>query len=230
NRKIKCGVLIGEGKPLPEECQNDYVIDHSNNDYNSLELKFGVNGVIGSEAKRNPLDFTTFSLNGFYKAWRSNLYTYQAGGFVSYETDQKNDNAQTVYGANISYQRWESPESANNYLFISLGYGEVDPSKNENRVNLLNGDKSKHERLDGEVVVQYAPGVNEISKIEVSYRHFYEPSAPNEIKQAGLDSFGLITAGVYFPKGWYVAFTDGKLPFSEQDDQVYHLGWSHNLF
>lgn len=225
----ECLQRKGEREKEPDWCGRT-TYNHLDNDYNSLELKFGAQGTIGSESNRNPLDFTTLRIDGFYKAWRSNLYTYKLGGFTSYETDQTNDNSQFVYGANVSFQRWKSPLSANNYLFVSLDYGQVDPSENEGRVKLLNGDKSHYDRFDGEVVFQFKVDVEAISKVETSYRHFYELDAPEAIKQTDKDSFGLMSVGVFFQEGWYLAFTDGQLPFSEEDEQTYQIGWSHNFF
>lgn len=94
-RAKKCLELRGNLEKEPDWCGRA-TYNYSDNDYNSLELKFGAQGNIGSESDRNPLDFTTLRVDGFYKAWRSNLYTYKFGGFTSYETDQKHDNSQFV--------------------------------------------------------------------------------------------------------------------------------------
>ncbi|EPA0961109.1 hypothetical protein ACQZVH_004533 [Vibrio parahaemolyticus] len=204
-------------------------VDYSKLNQRQLDIGFNLKGTIGTESKRNPLDFNEARIDGGYRAWHNARYTYRLSLFGGYETDQKNDNSQVSYGGNASVHIWEKPDSMNNYIFLSVDYSQVDPSKDEIRGNLLNGDDSKYNRISGEIFGQIELPVESLSKLEISYRHFYELNSPDAIKDAEQDSYGLIRVGLFFNDNFYIAFTDGQLPFTEDADQTYQFGWSTSL-
>jgi hypothetical protein len=204
-------------------------IDYSLDDFTTYNIKFDAEGLLSLNDAANLKNFTKFRTEGSYSEWIMNQYTYGIGGFASYETDQKNDNAQYAYGLTAFGQYWFKKGVANEYVFLKLEYGEVDPSENVQRVELLDGDKSAFYRWEADLTVQFDLSVEQIDKVELSYRYFYEPSAPDEIGSIGLDDFALFTVGIFFEKGWYIAFSEGELPFSVKEDQVFELGWSYSF-
>lgn len=204
-------------------------IDHSVDDYSLFHVNFSGEGLLALDNEKNLKDFTRFKAEGAYKEWRDNQYTFGGGFFAAYETDQSNDNAQTAYGFSINGQYYFHQGKANEYAFLKFDYGEVDPSENTKRIELLNGEKSTFNRWEMDATVQFQISNQEIDKVELSYRYFYEPSAPSQIEAVGMDTFSLFTAGIFFQKGWFIAFSDGELPFSLQDEQIFELGWSYSF-
>jgi hypothetical protein len=204
-------------------------IDHSVDDYSLFHINLSGEGLLALDSEKNLKDFTRFKAEGAYKEWRDNQYTFGGGFFAAYETDQSNDNAQTAYGFSINGQYYFHQGKANEYAFLKFDYGEVDPSENTKRIELLNGDKSIFHRWEMDATVQFQISIQEIDKVELSYRYFYEPSAPSQIEAVGMDKFSLFTAGIFFQKGWFIAFSDGELPFSLQKEQIFELGWSYSF-
>ena len=204
-------------------------INHERDDYTLFYFNFSAQGMFALDNKDNLKDFSKLKAEGAYKEWRSNQYTYSASAFAAYETDQSNDNSQTVYGLSLFGQYYFVQGRANEYAFLKVEYAQVDPADNQLRLSLLNGEKSTYYRWELDITTQFQVSIDEIDKVEISYRYFKEVDAPAEIQEAGMSTFGFLTAGIYFDKGWYIAFSDGKLPFSEKDDQIYQLGWSYSF-
>ncbi|WP_340676835.1 hypothetical protein [Paraglaciecola sp.] len=204
-------------------------IDHSVDDYSVFHINLSAEGLLALDKEKNLKDFTQFRAQGTYKKWRDNQYTYGGGIFATYETDQSNDNAQIAYGVSVNAQFYFHQGKANEYVFLKLDYAQVDPTDNTQRLAILNGDKSTFHRWEMDATVQFQISVQEIDKVELSYRYFYEPGAPTEVAAAGMNNFALFTAGIFFQKGWFIAFSDGELPFSVQKEQIVELGWSHSF-
>jgi hypothetical protein len=80
----------------------------------------------------------------------------------------------------------------------------------------------------------------QVVRFTVSYRYFYEFSAPQGIKDAGLDRFDYLNAQLRFPAKMlplvesddfelYVAYTTGQLPFDQGSDKALEVGFSTNF-
>jgi hypothetical protein len=80
----------------------------------------------------------------------------------------------------------------------------------------------------------------QVVRFTVSYRYFYEFSAPQAIKDAGLDRFDYLNAQLRFPAKMlplvesddfelYVAYTTGQLPFDQGSDKALEVGFSTNF-
>ena len=149
--------------------------------------------------------------------------------FSRYETDQSNDNAQWGYGFTAYGQYWFKQGVANEYAFLKIDYAEVNPKDNDQRLSILSGDDDNYYRWEVNATVQLDVSIEQVDKLEFSYRYFYEPDAPELIKQADMNNYRLATIGVYFEQGWFIAYSDGKLPFSAQDQQIYQIGWSYSF-
>lgn len=204
-------------------------LDHSVNDYEKFDVSLSLEGLVALDNEKNLKDFIDFRVEGEYKIWSEDKYTYGGGGFIAYETDQDNDNSNKVYGATVFGQYYFQQGSPNEYLFLKADYGEVDPADNTIRTDLLGGDKSKFNRWEFDATAQFEISIDEVKKIELSYRYFYENNAPDAIESAGLDKFSFFTAGIFLKSGWYLAYSDGELPFSVADEQIYELGWSYQF-
>jgi hypothetical protein len=77
-------------------------------------------------------------------------------------------------------------------------------------------------------------------RFNISYRYFYELSAPRAIHDANLDTHEFTTAAFYFPARllpllasdnyeFFVRYTNGKLPFDLKSNQAYEVGISTNF-
>ncbi|WP_407333408.1 hypothetical protein [Enterovibrio sp. 27052020O] len=195
--------------------------------FSEFDLTLDVNGTIGTEAKKNPLDYSQARIGAGYRKFVSNDYTYHIGAFTSYELDQSNENSNFNYGASASIHLWQNVTSINNFINLSVDYARVNSVNDTLRNEILQGNDDKHyDRLKGKAFLQVEIPISGIKKLETYYIHYYEVDAPKEITDANLQSYGLFRAGLFFDQNFYIAFTDGKLPFSIDEEQSYQIGWS----
>lgn len=123
---------------------------------------------------------------------------------------------------------------------LHLAYGKVDPSKNTVRNVLPEGDES-YNRWNAEIAFQstVARIANRSIVFEASYRVYQEVSAPDAIKDAGLDKFTYSTASLFAPASLfgieleghevYLTYAHGKLPFDISTKDTLMLGWKFNF-
>jgi hypothetical protein len=54
--------------------------------------------------------------------------------------------------------------------------------------------------------------------------------APDIIRDNDWDRYALATFLLRFHKGLYLAYSSGTLPFDKQNDKIFSIGFSQNIF
>jgi hypothetical protein len=126
------------------------------------------------------------------------------------------------------------------YPSLLLSVDRLDASSDETRSALTT--KDTYTRASAEVAFNtiVASVAGQAIRFNVSYRYFYEISAPEAIKAADLDAFDYLKASFRFPAQLlpmvetddyelYVGYTMGKLPFDQDSDKAIELGITTNM-
>lgn len=216
------------------------------NDSGSLELDpnarvggasvdFTFSGTVTQEASDNPKNLIETKISGNYLSSRGSRsggqggsLTMIAGGFVEYEADQDFEDKQLVYGGTVTIGKidlWVP----NDIFSFQANIGEVDPSKDADRQEILGASPENYTRADVEVLYILNIGSANFDTFEINYRYFKELSAPDAIEAAGADTFKLATYRLGFPNKLFLAYSTGKLPFDRTSDQIFELGFSFKL-
>lgn len=123
---------------------------------------------------------------------------------------------------------------------VLLSVERLDASDDDVRTALTT--KDTYTRANAEVAFNtIVASINQqVVRFTVSYRYFYEFSAPQAIRNADLDRFDYLNAQLRFPAKMlpmiesddfelYVAYTTGQLPFDQGSDQAFEVGFSTNF-
>ena len=195
----------------------------------SAKLTYDLKGVFAENANDNPKNFIESNLNGSYlKASSDSKSIWSGGVFVKYESDQKFKNKQLVYGLNGAVSNRDLFH-ANDFAFIQINVGTVDPTNDSNRETILGKDLDSYDRLDVELVYRFTINKGMLDTFEVNYRYFKELNANNVIKQASLDNFRLITYHLGLTNQMYIAYSSGELPFNQKDNQIFEIGYTYKF-
>ena len=167
--------------------------------------------------------------NGFASALGSFSY-FQLGLEAGFESDQSFDKSQATISA-FAFAQIEdwSRSGVLGKLGLTpalrLGFDHVDPNAETPRS--LAGDTSNFYRFSGEFSAKMP--INPIGNLPLylsaNYRYYMELGASTVVKTAGLDQANLFTVAVSGPKGVYVSYSTGKLPFDVDKSNVVELGW-----
>lgn len=157
---------------------------------------------------------------------------FSAGGILTHEMDQSRDNKQTLYGINLSMTKILLLNRPSIFqgsgLTLQLGYGRVNPGKDTEREKIL-GKLDNYNRWNGELSYTMRLPSTRATGLVLSYRAYREVSAPNAIRQAGMDSHQLWYAKVFLnfkEQRFFVAYSDGALPFDQKDVRAIKVGWT----
>ncbi|HUF69484.1 MAG TPA: hypothetical protein VMM79_12650, partial [Longimicrobiales bacterium] len=93
------------------------------------------------------------------------------------------------------------------------------------RAGLAGLDAYTRVRLEAAYRSMLVPLANGSISVEASWRYYRELGAPALIEAAALASFSYVVIGVTAPNGMYAAWSRGRFPFDQRDDQVYELGF-----
>ncbi len=204
--------------------------------YSRFALVYRIAGTFAADEERNPKDFVNARVDANYRLSSAKaLGTIDAGGFVTYETDQSFDNEQFVYGISATYGKRNIVRD-NDFFGINLRRGQVDPTKDAARQAAL-GTTSLDKYYRNEAEVLYTIPIQEVipfidklvEGFEFNYRYFHESGAPDAIEAAGIDSFFLRTFRLNLKKDLFIAYSNGKLPFDLQNDEFFTLGFNYKL-
>lgn len=192
-----------------------------------LKMEYKLGGTIASDKELNPKNLLESRLSGSY--FRSSSLTAKAGFFVKYENSQSFDDAQSVYGVSATAGKIDFLKQ-NGMIALDVDLGEVDPINDKEREAIVGSDLDAYYRWDLEVLYIYPLGISKLETLEINYRYFQELSAPDAIKDAGLDTFKLVTYRLGFQNNLYIAYSRGTLPFDRQSDRIYEIGFSYKLW
>lgn len=191
-----------------------------------FDFAYSAKGLVAENLESNPKDFIEAKLSANY--FRSSSYSLKVGAFVKSESDQKFDDRQLVYGITSTFANIDN-FSTNDILAIHLNVGQVDPSEDAAREAVLGDNLDTYDRADFEILYIYNIGTENLDTFEVNYRYFYEIDADQEIEDADLDRFRLITYRLSFKNNLYVAYSSGELPFNQKDNQIYEVGFNYKF-
>ena len=112
---------------------------------------------------------------------------------------------------------------------LRVGLGRVMPEDEDPRA--LAGDNSDFTRA--EIELAYRSPIARLNEdriyLSASWRYFREMSAIDSVKAAGIDKHMLTTVIIGGTDGVFVSFSDGKLPFAVENDQVVEVGFRWQL-
>lgn len=164
---------------------------------------------------------------------KSTSYMMSFDVHLSVEGNQNYSNANTAYGV-------QGLISASGYPSVRLDIERVDASDNEFRREFTRDDE--FDRVSAEIGYGYVFRASDDRPISLylSYRHFHEISAPDEIKDDDLDSFGYAAISLRFPAALFglvekedfnlfIRYTEGQLPFDREDDEAIEFGFTTNI-
>jgi hypothetical protein len=193
-----------------------------------LNVTASASGTVAVDKARNPKNLSEGKFDAGYLLSGSQ-FAVSAGAQGKFETDQSFDNTALVIGGRVTAMYCWPPATRTSCLVADGVYGRVDPSKDSVRKALLGGALGSFNRIDLEVLYKIEIKSTHIHGIEANYRLYQELSAPAGVKAAGIDTHALGTIRVDLDGDFFVAYSNGKLPFDKTDDQIVQLGWSYKL-
>jgi hypothetical protein len=112
---------------------------------------------------------------------------------------------------------------------VIVGVDQVTPTGNDPRAMV--GDESDFPRFKLEAGYRTMAGhINgEAAFFEANVRYYQELGASAAVKAASLDHATVFTAVLLLPKGMYVSYSVGRLPFDVKDSQVYEIGFHYKF-
>lgn len=193
-------------------------------------VHYEAKGVVAADAGRNPLNYIDAIGDGRI-LWNAPTGTFIGGVFLRYETDQSLDNRQSEYGVRGTYTRPNTLRE-NDELGIDLKFGEVDPQEDELRQAALGtASLDKFYRWDVEFLYMVPLSSDgTLRDFEFNYRYYLEDDPPLAIEAADLDTHRMATFRLGLKGGFFVAYSTGTLPFDQESDRIYAIGFTHKLY
>ncbi len=212
-------------------------------------------GTLAANAARNPnklIDTAASYSWSRTSSDRGSTRMFGIGGQTKFETDQGFDDKQFVYGLKGTFTHLAGctpPAGAAScaprldFFGLSLGLQRVQPRGDASREEALGTtDPKGYRRVELEAFYKYnlPKAWRYLSDIELNYRHFYEPGAPDAVRRAGLDrhrlglirlNFGVGGQGNFAvtPK-MFVQYSRGSLPFDRASERVVKIGLTLDVF
>lgn len=194
-------------------------------------VRFDADGTWTVDKEDNPASTAQAKIVAGYGSFQEKT-SLDLGGFVGLEGDQDYENRNTLYGVELG-GHYSFTDDASTYATFVLGYGQVDASGDEERMALTGDDT--YDRFSGEVQLSY--GLQELGtaktsiiSLQLNYRYYQELDAPDVIRENDRNRYALATFLLRFHKGLYLAYSSGTLPFDKQNDKIFEIGFSQNLF
>jgi len=194
-------------------------------------LKYGVDGTWTVDKEDNPASTAQAKIIAGYGSFQEKA-SLDLGGFVGLEGDQDYENRNTLYGVELGGY-YGFAEDASTYATFFLDYGQVDASGDEERMALTGDDT--YDRFSGELKLSYGlqklgTARTSLISLQLNYRYYQELDAPDIIRDNDQDRYALATFLLRFHKGLYLAYSSGTLPFDKQNDKIFSIGFSQNIF
>jgi hypothetical protein len=112
---------------------------------------------------------------------------------------------------------------------LLAGIDMVEPSSGDPRAAVGDGSSFARWRLE----VGYRTLVGHVDGyaafFEATVRHYQEINPSGAVRSASLDRSTVFSAALLFPKGLFVSYSTGKLPFDQKDSSVYSAGWQYKF-
>lgn len=193
-------------------------------------LHYEAKGVVTADSERNPLNYIDAIVDARILR-NSPSGTFIGGAFLRYETDQSMDNRQSEYGVRGTYTRLHTVRE-NDQLGVDLKFGQVDPREDELRQAALGtASLDTFYRWDAEFLYMVPISSDgTVRDFEFNYRYYLENSAPAAVKAADLDTHRMATFRLGLKGGLFIAYSTGTLPFDQESDRIYAIGFSYQLY
>ena len=195
-----------------------------------LFMQGEIHGVWTPDEDKNPKTYAKTNVGFGYEFFRIKD-SIDISAQAAIEGNQNYDETHNVYtGQVLAYHAFT--DDMTTYLEGLLAYGQVDAAKDGARKALTS--KTKYDRGNAEIYlniglphrdVQYSP-----IAVGFNFRYFKEINAPVAVTDAKQDEFQYGGIHLKFEKGFYLAYTAGKLPFDQKSDKIFSIGFSQNLF
>jgi hypothetical protein len=198
-----------------------------------VELSYQAAGTVAADAARNTKDFLDALLSGNY-AFGGTFGSLTGGPFGKFETDQRFDKKQFVYGARATYAKLGLLQISD-WVALDVNYGRVDPKGDKDREAALGTDDLRqYYRTDLEFDYHYPVRWKladefTVESLEVQYLYFLEHAPPPQIEAAGLNRHHLFTGRVNLANHFYLAYSTGSLPFDKNQNKTYEFGFRFKL-
>ena len=203
-----------EGDEIPEEVN-----------LNQFSADLSLKGVISEEKENNPSDFSQLTASVQYL--HVGDVQLKAGAFASIETTQDGNDKNALFGLSGTYSKFNNIFEKDIFA-IQLRISTVDPSDDEKRSTIA-PNKDHYQRADIEILYTYNIGTETLKTLEINYKGFYEIDPPEQIIDAGIEKHRLATYRLGLKNGMFLAYSSGELPFNEQDNQIYTIGFDYAL-
>ena len=108
---------------------------------------------------------------------------------------------------------------------LLAGVAFVDPQQDDEREAL--GETGTYPRFNFEAAFRTLFMRTPVGPLyfQSDVRWYHEISAPDAIRQAGLDKYSYVAFALVSDQGPYVSYTKGRLPIDSRKDEVYELGF-----
>ncbi len=191
------------------------------------------------------------------KTLGNDLYT-EVGLNLGFESDQKFENYQFTFGAHtaLDFKAYD-PQSIGakinifDYPSAVLRYATgidgkisvngasiptllftadyVHPLEEE--ISVRGGDDDSYFRVGAEIASRSlaAKVFGEYVYLEMNARYYKELGASNTIKSLGRDEQFMYSVGLVTQKGWSISYSEGDLPFSQEKDRFFGVGFKANF-
>jgi hypothetical protein len=196
----------------------------------SFDVGYRFAGTAAADKERNPKNFQDGLLDAKL-LYSGPSGAVAAGLFGKYEADQSFDDTQGVYGFRVTLGRLGLAHPKRlDFIALDINMGRVDPGKDTAREAALGTTELQgYYRWDLEFLYMYPIAARGIEVIEFNYRYFQESSPPAAVKQAGIDRHRLGTVRLGFKNDFFLAYSNGKLPFDSQNDKIFEVGWTYKF-
>ncbi|MBN2226972.1 MAG: hypothetical protein JW763_06375 [candidate division Zixibacteria bacterium] len=108
---------------------------------------------------------------------------------------------------------------------VLCGLDYIDPDHDSYRAAV--GDSSGYLRINAETAFKtpIARTSGATVFLQADVRYFRELAPSDKVESADLEDYVYFTAALVSSKGFYAGYTNGKLPFDNQSDEVYEVGF-----
>ncbi len=189
---------------------------------------YRLRGTLTGRSDDNPKDLQDAQIDASYRY--GNTWGVLLGGLAArYEADQKGSGRQSLIGVQGTFAHGGILRNGDSFAF-DFRFGQVDPKKDSVRKQILGSTPlANYGRWDAELLYIFPLKFKAVDRVEFNYRYFFEPGAPQAVRDAHLDRHRLLTYRFNLPHDLFVAYSSGKLPFDRSAEKTYELGFSFKL-
>lgn len=216
-------------KPYADYNASDAIGSVASGNLTGRSFEMEVKGLVAAKAETNPERAVDATASGSYYMLRNGVFAKSAFS-LAYSRQQ---------GAGAEESRWEVSqalgawlERANNIELLGrAALARVQPRDDPARKAALGGSLDSFRRWDVELMaIIPLTQTRALQGVELRHLRFHEIKPAAAIKSAGLHETKLSSVYFRLPKGMFVAYSKGGVPFDRKDSKILQLGWSTDAF